>query len=145
MAPRTINVARQDNSEPIRVSEIPSTRYQGSKRKILPWIWEKLQHYGFDSVLDVFGGTGVVSYLFKKMGKCVTYNDYMRWNYFVGLALIENNQTRLSDGEVEMLTQPVSRADGAFVSRTFPGAYFTDRENLWIDAIKARIRDLDGT
>ncbi len=124
---------------------IPSTRYQGSKRKILPWIWRCLEDLHFNSVLDVFGGSGVVSFMFKRMGKCVTYNDYMRWNYYLAIAMIENDAVRLSSAEVAMLTEPVSRADAGFVTKTFRGIYFTERENLWIDSTVARLQRLKGT
>ena len=36
----------------------PSTRYQGSKRKLLEWIWANVANLEFDSVLDLFGGSG---------------------------------------------------------------------------------------
>lgn len=123
----------------------PSTRYQGSKRKILPWMWEHLSTSGFNSVLDVFGGSGSVSYLFKRLGKQVTYNDYLRWNYLVGLALIENDTVNLSDDEVRILTAPVTNADASFVSKTFAGLYFTRQENLWIDALISRINRIGKT
>jgi len=48
---------------------IPTTRYQGSKRKILPWIYDCIKDIEFNTVLDAFGGSGVVSCLFKRMGK----------------------------------------------------------------------------
>jgi adenine-specific DNA-methyltransferase len=126
------------------ICDAPTTRFQGSKRKILPWIWEHLAPRSFDSVLDVFGGTGSVSYLFKRMGKQVTYNDHMRWNYLIGTALIENDSRRLSEAEIEMLIEPVTRADGDFVTRAFRGMYFTERENLWIDALISRIDQIAG-
>jgi len=75
--------------ETLKKPVMPSTRYQGSKRKILPWIGEHFAQLKFETVLDAFGGTGSVSYLLKAMGKQVTYNDYMRWNYLIGTALIE--------------------------------------------------------
>ena len=53
----------------------PPTRYQGSKRKLLGWIWEHVRDLPFGTALDAFGGTGSVSYLFKQNGKRVTYND----------------------------------------------------------------------
>ena len=53
---------------------VPTTRYQGSKRKILPWLYECMQNYEFHTVLDAFGGTGMVSYLFKRMGKRVKWD-----------------------------------------------------------------------
>ena len=50
---------------------LPVTRYYGSKRKIINQIWgfiesEKLD---FNSVLDIFGGTGTFSYRAKLAGK----------------------------------------------------------------------------
>ena len=41
---------------------LPVTRYYGSKRKLVDKIWEALQEQQvqFNSVLDVFGGTGIV-------------------------------------------------------------------------------------
>jgi hypothetical protein len=31
----------------------PTTRYQGSKRTLIPWIWEHIAPLPFDTVLDV--------------------------------------------------------------------------------------------
>jgi adenine-specific DNA methylase len=70
------NGARPESAV-VDLNEFPSTRYQGSKRKITPWIWAQLQELDFSSALDIFGGTASVSYLLKKMGKQVTYNDYL--------------------------------------------------------------------
>lgn len=41
---------------------LPTTRYYGSKRRLVEQIWETLQdnNVEFDSVLDLFGGTGIV-------------------------------------------------------------------------------------
>lgn len=56
----------------VLLNNIPTTRYQGSKRKILPWIYECIKDIEFNTVLDAFGGSGMVSCLFKRMGKIVT-------------------------------------------------------------------------
>jgi adenine-specific DNA-methyltransferase len=61
----------------------PTTRYQGSKRKILPWIYSLLKDVQFENVIDVFGGSAAVSYLFKCMNKTVTYNDCLTFNYII--------------------------------------------------------------
>lgn len=66
---------------------VPSTRYQGSKRRILRWLYDNLNNLEFESVLDGFGGTGSVSYLFKLMQKKVTFNDVLLANYQSGIAL----------------------------------------------------------
>jgi adenine-specific DNA-methyltransferase len=128
--------------EGFRMSDVPTTRYQGSKRKILSWLWSHLGNFEFDSVLDAFGGSASVSFLFKKMGKRVTYNDQMKWNYLVGTALIENDHVRLSPSDIDLLCEPVNRDGAAFVSECFSGMYFTDRENLWIDVVSSRISKL---
>jgi site-specific DNA-adenine methylase len=71
-------------------TQFPATRYQGSKNKLIGWIRKALKDLEFESVLDCFGGTGVVSHMFKKMGKSVTYNDYLKSNSTIAKALIEN-------------------------------------------------------
>ncbi|MDY6876131.1 MAG: DNA adenine methylase [Chloroflexota bacterium] len=38
-------------------------------------MWEHVQELSFNTVLDIFGGTGVVGYWLKQKGKQVTYND----------------------------------------------------------------------
>lgn len=122
----------------------PTTRYQGSKRKMLRWIWERLRDVQFDSALDLFGGTGVVGYLFKAVGKSVTHNDYLRFNYLVGLAIIENAHVRLTAEEIDYLVRdsfPASKP--YFIQETFQGIYYTDEENGWLDRTIAQIVGLD--
>src|SRR4030042_2850071 len=88
---------------PELTARFPSTRYQGSKAKLANWIWEQIAGLEFDTCLDAFGGTGAVGYRFKKEGKQVAYNDILKFNYYIGLALIENNKTRISLDEVDWL------------------------------------------
>ena len=128
-----------ENGAVLDLSEFPSTRYQGSKRKILPWIWDQLKALDFSSALDVFGGTGSVSYLLKKMGKEVTYNDYLEFNYQVGLALIENDEVILGPDDIGFALTPIPNLNRHFVRDTFSGFYFTDEENEWIDHVIGRI------
>jgi adenine-specific DNA-methyltransferase len=123
--------------------KFPSTRYQGSKRKLIPWIYSNVKNLNFSSALDIFGGTAVVSYLFKCMGKCVTYNDYLKSNYFIGEALIENSAFKLIKTDVEYLLTFNNSPSRTFVSDTFEGKYYTNAENLWIDYIMSRISCLN--
>jgi adenine-specific DNA-methyltransferase len=121
----------------------PTTRYRGSKRKILSWIWEELKDIPFNTVLDLFGGTGIVSLLFKRMGKSVTYNDYLFFNYTGAIALIENSKIRLSSADIAYLTQPSEYKRSGFISTTFRDYYFLDYENEWLDDILTRIENLN--
>jgi len=85
------------------LTPFPTTRYQGSKRRLIPWIYENIQTLEFNTVLDLFGGTGSVSYLLKKMNKTVTYNDYLKFNHYIGLSLIENRDTLLTESDISWI------------------------------------------
>lgn len=123
----------------------PSTRYQGSKLKLTDWLRDRFSGIPCDGVLDVFGGTGTVSLLFKHEGKRVHYNDYLRWNATVGTALVANGSVRLDPAAARALAAAgdANREDG-FISRTFDGIYFTSDENRWLDGIVPAIRALDN-
>jgi adenine-specific DNA-methyltransferase len=111
-----------------------STRFQGSKRKLIEWLWSNIAPLPFDTALDVFGGTGSVSHLLKNAGKQVIYNDILRFNLDIGLALIENEGVHLGPRDVERILQ---RQDGvtypSFIEDTFKDIYFTEEENRWLD------------
>ena len=124
---------------------IPSTRYQGSKAKLVNWIWECTKDLEFDNVLDIFGGTGVVGYMYKRKGKTVYYNDYLRSNYLIGLSLMENNDTRLTNGDIQRLLEPDPSLDYKhFISETFKDIYYTDEENQWLDVVVQNISRLEN-
>lgn len=119
----------------LHLKDFPTTRYQGSKRKIVLWIHEILKNSNipFETVLDAFGGSASVSYLFKKMDKSVTYNDYLKFNFLIGKALIENDQTKVTDTEIEMIL--TIKNNERKIANTFDGIYYHANENQWIDDI----------
>jgi len=126
-------------------AEFPSTRYQGSKRKITEWIWEHISKIEFDSILDAFGGTGVIAHKAKQFDKRVIYNDLLRFNHQIGLAIIENNSVTLSEEDVKFLLQPHDEFDYPnFVQSEFEGLYFTDKENKWLDRLHTNINALEN-
>lgn len=123
--------------------QFPSTRYQGSKAKLVHWIWEQIADLDFVTCLDAFGGTGAVAYRLKRAGKQVTYNDLLRFNYYIGLTLIENKKVRLSPDKVDwLLRRHPGVAYPHFVQETFHDIYFTDEENAWIDQTITNIGQL---
>lgn len=123
----------------------PSTRYQGSKLKIVDWIWENIKYLRFHTALDAFGGTGSVAYRLKQKGKQVIYNDLLKFNWLIGLALIENDSEVLSYEEIDFL---VTKHPGikypTFVYNTFKDIYFSDEENQWIDTVVTNIAQLEN-
>ena len=138
------SLAYQYTLFPNLIAEFPSTRYQGSKAKLVDWIWDQIADLDFTTCLDAFGGTGAVSYRLKQAGKHVTYNDLLRFNYYFGLALIENKQVQLSPEEEDWLLERHSEITyPCFVQENFHDIYFTDEENAWIDQTITNIRQLD--
>ena len=129
----------------IKPYTLPTTRYQGSKAKIVEWIWENIEDIKFESALDAFGGTGIVGYFLKTRGKQVFYNDILKSNYFIGTALIENDSTKLSHDDIDFLLQPHPDINyPTFIQDTFSDIYYTDEENRWLDMVIQNIENFDN-
>lgn len=121
----------------------PSTRFQGSKLKLVDWIWDAIKEFQFHSALDAFGGTGSIAYMLKAKGKRVTYNDILKFNWFIGLALIENDQETIQENDIDFLiTKHHSIKYPSFIYDTFKNIYFTNEENKWIDVVVTNINSL---
>jgi len=122
----------------------PPTRYMGSKEKLLPYIKDVANQFKFESVLDLFSGSGVVGYLFKTMGKQVFSNDYMAMSSVFSKAMIENNSYTLDKKEIDKLFEPNPKAS-SFVQDTYAGLYYTNDENYVIDLVRSNIKKLSNS
>lgn len=127
-----------------RNTTFPSTRYQGSKAKIADWIISQIRDLKFTTCLDLFGGTGAIAYQLKKEGKIVTYNDLLRFNYYVGTALIQNDEILLSVKDIDWIIARHTHIEYPnFIEDTFKDVYFTGQENQWIDQVITNIQHLE--
>lgn len=122
----------------------PSTRYSGSKRKLLDWIWENVKGLKFNTVLDVFGGTGVVSLLFKRYGKQVFYNDLLKFNQVIGTAVIENTNVVVTDKDIHKILRFNDEDYPNFIQTNFKGIFFLEHENIWLDKVVANISKISN-
>jgi DNA adenine methylase len=139
IAPRArLNLKLLPPPLPVQVSNYPSTRYMGSKAKLLSEIWGVASQFNFDRAVDLFAGSGVVGYMFKSQGKAVVSNDYMAFSNVFAKAMLENNSETLSADEAQELLLPKHKPDN-FVEKTFAGLYFTDDENRLIDTLRVNI------
>lgn len=125
-----------------QVLKYPSTRWMGSKSKLLTHLQQATKNLQYKSVIDLFSGSGIVGYMFKSLGKQVISNDYMALSAVYTKAMIENNSITLPIAKAKALLLPPNRKISSFVQRTFAGLYFTDEENLIIDIIRANISKL---
>jgi DNA adenine methylase len=134
-----ISLVPQPIQLPEQIDKYPSTRYMGSKQNLLEHIWGVSSQFQFDSVLDLFSGSGVVSYMFKTQGKQVISNDYMTFSACFAKALIENNSVTLSEKEIGDLCNEKVELD-YFVTDTFKDLYFSDEDNLFIDVVRSNLK-----
>ena len=140
MSARTAECERGDWKGQIR--SFPTTRYQGSKRRLLPWLGEELSGLDFDTALDLFSGTASVSYLLKALGKEVTSNDQLSFNREIAEALVVNEEARLApEGLLDLGTVVADRSYERLIEREFEGVFYLGEENRWLDTA---IQNLHG-
>lgn len=128
---------------PEQMDKFPSTRFMGSKEKLLNYIWGVASQFEFETVLDLFSGSGVVSYMFKTQNKQVLSNDYMAFSANITKALVENNHVTLNGKDLEIILNEATTTDN-FVSETFKGLYFSDEDNAFIDMIRSNLPMLEN-
>lgn len=128
---------------PAQVEAYPSTRYMGSKEKLLPNLKAVLDNFEFNSAVDLFAGTGVVGYMMKSMGKEVISNDYMAMSATFARAMIENSSVTLGEEDIDSLFAPNPDAS-TFVQDTFEGLYYTNNENAVIDLVRSNIQAISS-
>jgi DNA adenine methylase len=124
---------------PQQTMQYPSTRYMGSKNKLLTEIWAVASQFDFETAIDLFSGSGIVGYMFKSHGKAVVSNDYMAMSATFAKAMIENNEITLSHSEALALLEPTNKTD-RFVEIKFKNLYYSDDDNRLIDTVRANIK-----
>lgn len=116
---------------------LPSTRYQGSKRKIAVELANAFRSLSFSSALDLYSGTATISLILRYLGKHVDSNDYLKYNQTTArlfLRLRDEHFTKVDHGEaLRNLLSGYELSSERLVSENFAGIFFTDQENEQID------------
>lgn len=120
----------------------PKTRYYGSKKRILGWIYENLKDLEYQTVLDCFGGTASVSLLFQAMGKDITFHDALQSNTISAKVLLRGGISSKQLIKFENFFNEIKPIQTGFISQTFQTIYFTDEENNWLDGAIEAIKSL---
>ena len=117
--------------------------YVGSKRGILPDIADSLNRHGikFNTMLDLFSGSGVVSVFFKLLGKQVISNDLLTSSYYNALAFVENESIVLTPEQIEFLCKNNNPNKTTWVRTNYPDR-FTPEEAYFLDNYRANIDSL---
>ena len=127
------------------ISALPSN-YVGSKRRMLLHIWDMLEteNVKFETAFDAFSGSGMVSLLFKMMGKTVICNDLLTSSSITAICLLENQTLPLSSEELSFLCSNIPEESGTFVNDNYEGKFFTAKECEFLDRYKANVAQLCG-
>ena len=128
---------------PANALSYPQLRYMGGKHRLLPWLHETLSGLPFQSALDLFSGSGCVSYLLKSMGKRVVAKDFLEFAHHLAIATIENSQVTISAAETTALTDS-ARPHDTFIERTFAGIFFNREDLRFLDVVSTNLRAVDG-
>lgn len=127
------------NEAPLRIE---NRRYLGSKQKMLDFIEKVVQENtsGVQSVADIFGGTGVVSDLFRRKGKKIIINDILHsnvvcFNTWFGNQSIDYDKISNIIHELNNIN-PV---EDNYVSVNFGNKYFSYDNAKKIGAIREKI------
>lgn len=125
----------------LQIAKFPKTRYYGSKRRLLEWIFNSIKDLPFDTVLDGFGGTASVSLLFRAMGKEVTFNDALISNTVAAKVLLAEELSLEFEAACNFIDS-IEPTEG-FITKTFDGIYYTQKENNWLDGAACKIHELE--
>ena len=121
---------------------LPKTQYLGSKQKLVSWIYQ-CSPKNIRTMFDAFSGTSSVGYHFKTQGKTVITNDFLKFNFHISKALIENKNVKLTDKDIKLLLQKNKTADN-FIEKTFTGVFFEKNQAYFLDNFRANIDLLDN-
>lgn len=131
--------------------------YIGNKRKLLPLINEAIKKTGVSegTFVDLFGGSGVVSRLGKKLGFKTYTNDWEPYSYYYNNAYIEQNDFPKFEGlgGIEKVYNHLNNLEGmhGYISENYcpwddenpdirrERMFFTHANGLRIDAMREQI------
>lgn len=119
--------------------QFPEPQYLGAKHTHLAWI-KKFIPNNVKTVIDAFAGSQSVAFLFKQIGFKTISNDFLNFNNQIGLALIENKQTKLTKEDVKLLFQPAqNKKEFRLIEETFTNIFFEKDEAEFLDNFRANI------
>lgn len=121
----------------------PSTRYLGSKRKLLPVLEKVFSALPFETAADPFCGSGATSYLLHSMGKIVTASDALGCNVICTRALLSPPIHSL-DAVLDSIIGdiPIASSPAGFIETHFDNLFFLPHENRFIDQFVSKIASL---
>ncbi|MFO1442338.1 DNA adenine methylase [Bacillus sp. Bva_UNVM-123] len=141
--------SKQENKKisTTKTLSIQNRRYLGGKHKLLPFIEKVIQDEcgDWNSLIDIFAGTGVVGYHFNSSSKSIIVNDLLYSNYLAYLTWFgqENVRKRKITQLINHFNENLSIHEN-YVSSTFGNTFFTMENALKIGYAREKIDELQS-
>lgn len=114
----------------------PLWHFIGDKQSIWPWISDNVKSLKFNTVVDLFGGTGVISHLFREnFSAKVVYNDVLSFLLLCQSGLLANISDILTLQSAKKLWQEEPQDNQEHVADFYANLYFFKEEAQWIDRV----------
>ena len=124
--------------------QFPEPQYLGAKHTHLGWI-KKFIPDNLKTAIDAFAGSQSVAFLFKQIGFKTITNDYLNFNNQIGLALIENKDTKLTVDDLKLLFHPAkNKREFELIESTYTNVFFEKEEAEFLDNFRANIPLLEN-
>lgn len=124
--------------------QFPEPQYLGAKHTHLAWIKSFIPN-NVKTAIDAFAGSQSVAFLFKQLGYKTITNDFLNFNNQIGIALIENKDTKLTDDDLKLLFQQAkNKKDFELMENIFTNVFFEKEEANFLDNFRANITMLEN-
>lgn len=119
--------------------QFPDPQYLGAKHTHLAWI-RKFVPKDVNCAIDAFSGSQSVAFLLKQIGVKTITNDFLNFNHQIGVALIQNNNEKLSQEDIELLFKDSDKkSDFTLMESVFTGIFFEKEEARFLDNFRGNI------
>ena len=125
--------------------QLPNTRFQGSKKKIIDKIYNfiiETFEYKPIHILDLFGGSSICSLYFHINNIETTYNDILNFNCINANGFLHNKIEYIPTEEdiINIFIKNINIKNNTFIYDTFKDIYYTDEENIQLDIFRDNIK-----
>lgn len=117
----------------------PEPQYLGAKYSLLSWILGYIPA-GIETALDAFSGSQSVAFLLKQLGIRTLTNDFLNFNYQIGLALIENQNEILTELDFEILySDNPNKSKYTLIEDIYTDVFFERSQAIFLDNYRANV------
>ncbi|MBU3643249.1 MAG: hypothetical protein FGM48_04900 [Candidatus Nanopelagicaceae bacterium] len=135
---------QMDLGGPFKEFRLYSSRFQGSKRRVMPWLMEGIQNHlqPGQRVLDAYTGSGLVTYALTSKGYEVTSSDQLLSSLMTVQAMSGESRDLEPSELSDALAFASANGSATKLSSIYAGIFFPQEELIWLDRMSQFIQNL---